>query len=124
MSTVKGEDIVESESLQEAANKAKMPESIISNCIQLMDSLEIKDSLKKTTGEAIEFGVCRQVLSLKELIFLNINVQPSKAFGAPTIVVHAKSGPEMFFGSDRFPLIAAMMNEPWLGPFPDKKSSL
>ena len=49
----------------------------------------------------------------------------SKAFGAPTIVVHLKGQPEMFFGSDRFPLIAKMMNEKWKGPFPDQiKSSL
>ena len=25
----------------------------------------------------------------------------------------------MFFGSDRFPLIAQMMNEEWKGPLPD-----
>ena len=41
-----------------------------------------------------------------------------KAFGAPTIVVHTQSGPEMFFGADRFPLIAMIMNEQWKGPQP------
>ena len=53
-----------------------------------------------------------------------MNDQFFKAFGAPTIVVHMESGPEMFFGSDRFPIIAAMINQPWMGPIPNKKSSL
>ena len=57
MLIAKGEDIVENDSLQKAAKKAKMPDSCIEKCLQLMDSAEIKDSLKKTTGEAIEFGV-------------------------------------------------------------------
>lgn len=30
----------------------------------------------------------------------------------------------MFFGSDRFPLIAEMLKEKWNGPLPDLKSSL
>lgn len=46
-----------------------------------------------------------------------------QAFGAPTIVVHTNGQQEMFFGSDRFPLIAKMMNEEWKGPFPDGKNS-
>ena len=29
----------------------------------------------------------------------------------------------MFFGSDRFPLIAQMMNEEWKGPIPEQKIS-
>lgn len=92
----RGEDIYEKESLKLAALKANMDENDALNCVKLMDDSIVKDTLKKATEEAIEQG----------------------AFGAPWIVVHTAKGPEVFFGSDRFPLIAMAMNEKWIGPLP------
>lgn len=93
----RGEDIVETESLHIAAKAANMEDSDIQKCLKLMNDSNIKQALIKSTEDAIEYG----------------------AFGAPTVIVHSKDQPEMFFGSDRFPLIAQMMNEEWKGPLPD-----
>nr|CAH0097993.1 unnamed protein product [Daphnia galeata] len=98
-----GEDIVEDESLHLAAKATNMEDADIQKCLNMMNDSTIKLSLKKTTEDAVEYG----------------------AFGAPTIVLHLNGRSEMFFGSDRFPLMAEMMNEKWKGPFPDMiKSSL
>nr|QST14953.1 GSTkappa1 protein [Diaphanosoma celebensis] len=96
------EDIAENESLFQAAISAKMEENDIEKCLQLIDDPNVKEALKKTTEEAVEYG----------------------AFGAPTIIVHTKSGPELFFGCDRFPLIAMALNEQWKGPLPGVVSKL
>ena len=56
----------------------------------------VKARLKATTQVAIDRG----------------------AFGAPTFFVMGEDGPEMFFGSDRFPHLAARLDEDWLGPQP------
>lgn len=98
----KEEDIVENESLYSASVNAKLPENVIKKCLELINETTVKETLKKATEEVVEHG----------------------AFGAPTIIIHTKSGPEMFFGSDRFPLIAEMLKEKWNGPLPDLKSSL
>lgn len=34
-----------------------------------------------------------------------------QAFGAPTIVAHVNGKKELFFGSDRFPQLAALLGE-------------
>ncbi|XP_046642244.1 glutathione S-transferase kappa 1-like [Daphnia pulicaria] len=96
-----GEDITEEDSFKLAAKNAQMNEIDIENCLKRMDEPETREALKKTTEEAVDYG----------------------AFGAPTIVVHAKEGPELFFGSDRFPLIAQLLKEVWKGPFPEQKNS-
>jgi len=98
----KEEDIVDNESLALAAENAKVPGNAIENCLKLINEPIVKENLKKTTEEVVEYG----------------------AFGAPTIIVHTKSGPEMFFGSDRFPLIAEMLKETWKGPLPELQSNL
>jgi len=85
-----------------AAKNAKMLDSAIEKCLKLLNEAAVKETLKKTTEEVVEHG----------------------AFGAPTIIIHTNSGPEMFFGSDRFPLIAEIMKQTWKGPLPDFKSNL
>lgn len=54
----------------------------------------IKDALKATTEEAVERG----------------------AFGAPTWFVYSDEETRMFFGSDRFEMLAWMYKLPWHGP--------
>nr|QBR98221.1 glutathione S-transferase kappa [Diaphanosoma celebensis]QST14954.1 GSTkappa2 protein [Diaphanosoma celebensis] len=94
-----GTDITQNNSFWQAGKKAKMDDEDIEKCIKLVDDPVVKKTLIDTTEEAIEYG----------------------AFGAPTIVVHSKSGSEMFFGSDRFPLIAMYMNAQWKGPNPNPR---
>lgn len=83
------------------------PENVLTVCLEagfsakesreLLEQTQnqsIKDQLKATTAEAVEKG----------------------AFGAPTMFIETPSGEEMFFGSDRFHLIAALFGQKWQGP--------
>ncbi|KAM6910269.1 glutathione S-transferase kappa 1-like [Xenentodon cancila] len=90
-------DITEPASLCEAAAKAGLPDSDIKEALKMYTSPEIKDKLKSTTQEALSHG----------------------AFGFPMMVCHVHGKPEMFFGSDRFELMAYCIGEKWLGPKPD-----
>ncbi|XP_068998629.1 glutathione S-transferase kappa 1-like [Embiotoca jacksoni] len=94
-------DITEPASLSEAAIKAGLSESEIKEALQLSTSKAIKDKLKLGTQDALNYG----------------------AFGFPMVVCHINGKPEMFFGSDRFELIAHCMGEKWLGPQPDKSAA-
>lgn len=94
-------DITEPGSLSEAALKAGLPDDEIKKLLKLATSAEIKEKLKRSTQEALDYG----------------------AFGFPLIVCHVNGKPEPFFGSDRFELMAHCIGEKWLGPEPDKSSS-
>lgn len=59
--------------------------------LDLSQTQDIKDQLKQETELAIERG----------------------AFGAPTLFVIQGDSEEMFFGSDRFHLIASLLGQPW-----------
>ncbi|XP_061574411.1 glutathione S-transferase kappa 1-like [Cololabis saira] len=90
-------DITEPASLIEAAAKAGLPDSDIKEALKLHTSKDIKDELKNATQEALGHG----------------------AFGFPMMVCHIDGKPKMFFGSDRFELMAHCIGEKWLGPRPD-----
>ncbi|XP_034553222.1 glutathione S-transferase kappa 1-like [Notolabrus celidotus] len=94
-------DIVEPASLSEAARKAGLTESEIEEVLNLYTSKKIKDKLKGSSEAALEYG----------------------AFGFPMIVCHLKDKPLMFFGSDRFELMADCIGEKWLGPQPNKSAA-
>lgn len=94
-------DITEPASLSEAAKKAGMSDVEIKKAMELASSKEIKDKLKSTTQEALDHG----------------------AFGLPMMVCHINGKPEMFFGSDRFELMAHCIGKPWLGPHPNKSAA-
>ncbi|XP_030249516.1 glutathione S-transferase kappa 1 [Sparus aurata] len=89
-------DITEPASLSEAGMKAGLSDSEIKEALALYNSKEIKEKLKSATKEALDYG----------------------AFGFPMIVCHVNGKPEMFFGSDRFELMAHCIGEKWLGPQP------
>ncbi|XP_073541497.1 glutathione S-transferase kappa 1-like isoform X2 [Phyllobates terribilis] len=91
-------DITAPESIVQAAKKAGMPEDLTKNLLSKITSPEIKNKLKETTDKALEYGV----------------------FGMPSIVAHIDGKPELFFGSDRFELLAHLLGEKWLGPVPQK----
>ncbi|CAN9513707.1 unnamed protein product [Ophioblennius macclurei] len=94
-------DITEPKSIAEAAVKAGIPESSIKELLELSTSKEVKDKLKLSTQEALDYG----------------------AFGFPMLVCHIDGTPQMFFGSDRFELLAHCIGEKWLGPTPDQSAS-
>ncbi|XP_057689316.1 glutathione S-transferase kappa 1 [Corythoichthys intestinalis] len=97
-------DITEPASLAEAAQKAGLKGSEIEELQKMCTTQEIKDKLKKSTQDALDYG----------------------AFGFPLIICHINGKPEMFFGSDRFELMAHCLGEKWLGPqpaHPEKSSS-
>ncbi|KAL8578227.1 hypothetical protein ACOMHN_040988 [Nucella lapillus] len=95
-------DATEPASLKEASMKAGMNEAVIKDALTRMNSSEVKDKLKATTQEALDLG----------------------CFGAPFLVVHVDGREEVFFGADRFPMMAMVIGETWTGPNPDKASKL
>ncbi|XP_078108864.1 glutathione S-transferase kappa 1-like [Sander vitreus] len=94
-------DITAPASLSEAAMKAGLSDSEIKEVLKLSTSKEIKDKLKSTTQCALDHG----------------------AFGFPLVVCHVNGKPEVFFGSDRFELMAHCIGEKWLGPQPGKSTA-
>ncbi|XP_054903699.1 glutathione S-transferase kappa 1 [Poeciliopsis prolifica] len=94
-------DITKPESFSEAAKKAGLSDSETEKALKLYTTQEIKDKLKRSTEEALNFG----------------------AFGFPMLICHIDGKPEMFFGSDRFELMANCLGEKWLGPNPDNSAS-
>lgn len=94
-------DITEPASLAEAARKAGLSESEIKEVLNTYTSQKIKDKLKSSSEAALEYG----------------------AFGFPMVVCHVNGKPEMFFGSDRFELMAHCIGEKWMGPQPDKSAA-
>ncbi|XP_047018027.1 glutathione S-transferase kappa 1 isoform X1 [Ictalurus punctatus] len=95
------QDICEPSSLSEAGLKAGLSSSEVEELIRQAKSQPVKDKLKQTTQEALDY----------------------KAFGFPLIICHVDGKPEVFFGSDRFELMAYCIGEKWLGPQPDKLTS-
>ncbi|XP_069609742.1 glutathione S-transferase kappa 1-like [Ranitomeya imitator] len=91
-------DITTPESIVQAAKKAGMSEDLAKKLLTTITTPEIKNKLKETTDKALEYGV----------------------FGMPSIVAHIDGKPELFFGSDRFELLAHLLGEKWLGPVPQK----
>lgn len=94
-------DITEPASLSEAAKKAGLSDSEIKELLSMCTSAAIKEKLKSSTQEALDYG----------------------SFGFPMIVCHVNGKPEMFFGSDRFELMAHVIGEKWLGPLPQQSAA-
>lgn len=87
-------DIADIESIRQAARDAGLSEDVIDKAIVKMDQQAAKDRLRAYTEEA--FG--------------------HNSFGAPTIVAHLPTGPEMFFGSDRIEILANVLGLKYEGP--------
>ncbi|CAL1271403.1 unnamed protein product [Larinioides sclopetarius] len=95
-------DITEVQSCKEAGEAAGLDQETLEKCLKTINDPQVKERLKKCTEEALNYG----------------------AFGAPMIVAHIKGKPEVFFGSDRFELLAYVLGEQWLGPVPHASSKL
>ncbi|KAG7474230.1 glutathione S-transferase kappa 1 [Solea senegalensis] len=85
----------------QAAKKAGLSDSEIKEVLELCTTQHIKDKLINTTQEALDVG----------------------AFGLPMFMYRVNGNAEIFFGSDRFELMAHCIGEKWLGPQPHKSTS-
>ncbi|XP_063881974.1 glutathione S-transferase kappa 1-like [Scylla paramamosain] len=90
------EDITSPEVLAAAGLAAGLTPESLAEVKEQMGQPAIKQLLKAHTDEAVGYG----------------------AFGVPTIVAHVGGKPALFFGSDRFPILAQEINETWMGPEP------
>lgn len=84
------------EDLVEVSKRAGLSGSEIANCLMSWKNDEIKQKLKETTAEAIERGV----------------------FGVPTMIIEKGGEEELFWGSDRFEMIAHVIGKEYRGPNP------
>jgi glutathione S-transferase kappa 1 len=91
-----GRDITTEADLRNALSHQKFDTKLIDALLSKCGDSEIKDALRLETEIAIEKG----------------------AFGAPTFFIQTADGEEMFFGSDRFHLVARLLGKSWDGPFP------
>ncbi|XP_002733732.1 glutathione S-transferase kappa 1-like [Saccoglossus kowalevskii] len=90
----KNQDATTPESLFEAARLAGVDENQAKKLLTRMKDSDVKDGLKQNTERALKNG----------------------AFGSPTILVHIDGKSHMFFGSDRFHIIAHIMGVKYEGP--------
>eukprot|EP00090_Calanus_glacialis_P047371 TRINITY_DN9803_c0_g1_i4.p2 TRINITY_DN9803_c0_g1~~TRINITY_DN9803_c0_g1_i4.p2 ORF type:complete len:110 (-),score=44.52 TRINITY_DN9803_c0_g1_i4:24-353(-) len=92
-------DVHTAQDITAVGRSAGMDEEEISNCLAAMKTDPVKTALKAVTEEAVERG----------------------AFGAPTMFFHQDGENEqMFWGSDRFEMVAQIYNKEWIGPDPSK----
>ena len=92
--------------------KAGISASEVAELLRLSTTKEIKDKLKSTTQEALNHGVSEITSSYKLKIYSAMFLDLPElllffqAFGFPLMVCHVDGKPEVFFGSDRFELMA------------------
>ncbi|KTF89669.1 hypothetical protein cypCar_00007237 [Cyprinus carpio] len=87
--------------VERAGLKAGLSANVVKEILSLSKSQPIKDKLKSVTQEALEY----------------------KCFGFPFIVCQVNGKAKVFFGSDRFELMAYFMGEKWMGPHPNKPTA-
>ncbi|XP_051722024.1 glutathione S-transferase kappa 1 [Ctenopharyngodon idella] len=95
------QDITQPASFTEAGLKAGLSTNEVEEILNLAKSQPIKDKLKSVTQEALDY----------------------QCFGFPCIVCHMNGKAEVFFGSDRFELMAHCIGEKWVGPQPVKPTA-
>jgi len=92
-------DVHTPEDLIAVASAAGMTDEEVEACMAAMKSDKVKEALREVTEEAVDRG----------------------AFGAPTMFFTEEDQEEqMFWGSDRFDMIAHCFDKQWLGPDPGK----
>jgi glutathione S-transferase kappa 1 len=95
----KDQDIACPDSLKEACASCGISKEKTNKLVDSISDQEVKDELRRTTDEALSYG----------------------SFGTPTILIYKTDGQhQMFFGSDRFELIAHILGVQWQGPHPSR----
>ncbi|XP_076135809.1 glutathione S-transferase kappa 1-like isoform X1 [Alosa pseudoharengus] len=90
------QDITQLSSLAEVGLNAGLSDKKVQELLEMSQSKAIKDKLWTTTQEALDYG----------------------GFGFPLTVCHGNGEAKIFFGSDRFELMAHCLGEKWMGPQP------
>ena len=90
-------DVHTDDDMRIIADKAGMTQDQVSSCLDLMKTAGVKKTLKDVTEEAVDRG----------------------CFGSPTMFFSEDDDDEqMFWGSDRFEMVAAEYKRAWRGPDP------
>jgi len=91
-------DVHTEEDIRIIAKNAGMSPENVNQCLESMKSEIVKQELKSVTDEAVDRG----------------------AFGSPTMFFTENDGEneQMFWGSDRFEMVADVFNKKWTGPDP------
>ena len=90
-------DATKDSSIYMVASKAGLKEDEILNCLEDIQTNELKNLLKKTTSDAVNAG----------------------AFGLPFITIVRNKTVDTFWGSDRFEIMANSLRTKWHGPVPE-----
>ncbi|NXI36345.1 GSTK1 transferase, partial [Galbula dea] len=90
------QNVSQMDDLLHVAKQAGLSSELAQKLFEMISSPSVKNKLKETTEEAINYG----------------------AFGMPAVVAHLKGEPQLFFGSDRLELLGSILGEKWLGPAP------
>ena len=100
-----------------------MDEEEISNCLAAMKTDPVKTALKVGIDDEISIHDMFTVM-LNSTAFTKAVTEEAVergAFGAPTMFFHQDGENEqMFWGSDRFEMVAQIYNTEWIGPNPNK----
>jgi glutathione S-transferase kappa 1 len=91
-----GQDMTTDSDVRAALAGDSFDSKIVNHLLEKCSDQKVKDILRAETESAVEQG----------------------GFGAPTFFIPTPEGDEMFFGSDRFHLVAQALNKSWDGPFP------
>ena len=93
-----------------------MDEEEITNCLAAMKTDPVKTALK--------VGIADKISLFNNTTFSEAVTEEAVergAFGAPTMFFHQDGeNEEMFWGSDRFEMVASIYNKEWIGPDPSK----
>jgi len=112
---------------------ALLSDSEIEAVLNARQTDDVKHLLRRTTQEAIEIGAfgaptmvvrdLRQPDEIKSLTQGQVRLGNIPAEAAPDMQDGDRARPRMFFGSDRFELLAACYGLRWLGPDPEQTST-
>ena len=90
-------DATKDTSIYMVASRAGLKEEEILNCLEEIQTDELKLTLKNVTSDAVKIG----------------------AFGLPFITIDFDEKLYTFWGSDRFEIMASTIGKEWHGPVPD-----
>ena len=100
-----------------------MDEEEITCCLAAMKTDPVKTALKVGIDDEISihdmFTVMLNITAFTKAV--TEEAVERGAFGAPTMFFHQDGeNEEMFWGSDRFEMVAQIYNKKWIGPDPSK----
>lgn len=109
-------DVHTAEDITAVGRSAGMDEEEITCCLAAMKTDPVKTALKVGIDDKISmFNITTFSKAVTE------EAVERGAFGAPTMFFHEDGeNEEMFWGSDRFEMVAQIYDKEWIGPDPSK----